>query len=94
MKKAVITTKKPEEWELLKREVQPMLTIDITNFVPVYLMLKDFELDHDPDFKPWGIISSWWQYKKLPVILITDRNELQNVDKTSRLILESSCIFI
>lgn len=81
MKKAnhiysVITTKSPEEWETLKHDIQMIFAIDIIDFVPIYLTLNDFKVEHDPDFKPWGIISSWWQYKKLPIILITDEQEI------------------
>lgn len=90
----VITTKKPEDWKEMKPKIQKQFKRDISDFVPLFLTLKDFDITHDPDFKVWSMISSWWQYKKLPILLINNRSDLQGISETSRVSLELNSIYV
>jgi hypothetical protein len=91
---AIRTTRKPEDWVNIKQLAQEIINKDISDFMPIFLTVKDFDIAHDPTFKPWDMISSWWQYKKIPVLILSDLNEFNNMNDMSRIILESASIMI
>jgi len=67
---------------------------DIEDFLPVFLRLHDFKITHDPTFKSFDILSSWWQYKKMPIIVIKDIDEWHKLEQLERMMLENTSIFI
>ena len=52
------------------------------------------KITHDPEFKAWSMLSSWWQYKKLPVLLLKDISDLKEIEETSRLSIELNSIYV
>ena len=90
----ITTTKKPEDWAFIKSTVQYSTDIDISEHLPIFILLSDFEITHDPDFKPWGMISSWRHYKKIPVILLNNSCDLDSVDVKTRTLIQSSCFHV
>jgi hypothetical protein len=78
----------------MKRYVLNNYHQEIDEYLPVFLTLKDFKITHDPTFKSFDILSSWWQYKKMPVIVITDMEEWYNLEIIERMMFENTSIFI
>jgi len=91
---SIITTRTPDDWTYIKRYVLNKYEQDIEEFLPVFLTLKDFKITHDPTFKAFDILSSWWQYKKMPVIVITNIDEWHSLEQLKRMMLENTSIFI
>ena len=91
---SIITTRTPDDWTYIKRYVLDKHQQKIDEYLPVFLTLKDFKIKHDPTFKAFDILSSWWQYKKIPIIVIKDMDEWHNLEQIERMMFESTSIFI
>jgi len=91
---SIVTTKTPNDWSYIKQRVKEKYDNDINKYVPVFLTLKDFEINHDRKFNASDILISWWQYGKMPVILLESEEEFESLDETKKFMLKNTCAFI
>lgn len=92
--RSIITTKSSKEISYIQDEVLINYKQDISKMLPVFLKIKDFEILHDPTFKPYDIVSSWWQYNKIPIIILDDFTDLNNLPENQKELLEYISVFI
>lgn len=91
---SIITTKSPDDWSYMRTIVKEKYDVDISHFVPVFLVLKDFDIIHDPSFKAADIVSSWWSRGKMPIVLLKSLDEWYQWDPSRKSIIESVSVFI
>lgn len=92
--KNIVTDYKHTEFNEVINKIKKEYNQDIANLTPVFLTLDDFEIVHDPTFRAYEIFISWHQYKKIPVILVDDLNDLFNLGETKKEMIERTSFLI
>lgn len=91
---AIITTKSNKDFDYICDFIVEKYNYDISNSLPVFLNIKDFDITHDSSFKAADILTSWWQYNKIPILIVKKLDDLDNLPDGQRDIIESFCPFV